>query len=292
MTASSLNPVLYAATVAGKRFEEQLVAANSGRFPAISLFPQVYWKARSAGHSDADLRALLRAHDVAVSAVEPLLNWVPGEHFPGSSLMPKQMPSEDAFYRLAEAVGARELVVAWARKKHLPENQLVDAFAGLCLRAARHGLRVHLEFLPWTQVQNIEVALRIVAAAAQPNGGVMFDSWHHYRSGLGNAALSKINGRLVTATQFSDAPAKAGWILQLETLRERRLPGEGDSDISGMMSALLASGCTAPWGVEVFSSRLQKHDAKTIGTMARASLDRCLGKSNSGSTTNEHRDSA
>lgn len=278
MSATLPNPVLYAATVAGKRFEEHLVAANSGHFPAISLFPQVYWKARRAGHSDADLRAMLREHGVSVSTVEPLLNWVPGEHFPGSRLLPRHMPSEEAFYRLADAVGARELVVAWARKKRLPENQLVDAFAGLCLRAARHGLKVHLEFLPWTQVQNIGVALRIVAAAAQPNGGVMFDSWHHYRSGVGNAALTGINGQQVSATQFSDAPAKAGWIPQLETLRERRLPGEGDSDISGMMAALKASGCTAPWGVEVFSSQLQKLDAKTIGAKARASLDHCLGQ--------------
>lgn len=285
---TSIGPVLYAATVAGKRFDEHLVAANSGRFPAISLFPQVYWKARQSGHRDADLRAMLDAHGVVASTVEPLLNWVPGEYFPGSQLLPKHMPAEETFYTLAEAVGASDLVVAWARKKRLPEQQLVDAFGGLCQRAARHGLKVHLEFLPWTQVQNVEVALRIVTEAAQANGGVMFDSWHHYRSGFGNNALAGIDGRWITATQFSDAPTKAGWIPQLETLRERRLPGNGDSNVTAMISALRASGCTAPWGVEVFSSALRKLDAKTIGAMARTSLDRCTEQMNRGGATNDH----
>ncbi|MGH8458454.1 MAG: sugar phosphate isomerase/epimerase family protein [Nevskiales bacterium] len=277
---NSAGLILYAGTVAGKRFDEQLVAARSGRFSAISLFPQVYWKARHAGHSDADLRAMLSEHGVTVSAVEPLLNWVPGEAFPGSSLLTKHMPSEDAFYRLADAIGASNLIVVWARKKRMPENQLIDAFGGLCQRAARHGLQVHLEFLPWTQVCNIKVALRLVTAAAQANGGVMFDSWHHYRSGGGVAELQGIDGRLISAVQLSDAPEKAGRFLQIEALRGRRLPGEGDINLPAITQALLTCGCAAPWGIEVFSSRLRKLDATTLGAMARASLDRCTPISN------------
>ncbi len=267
--------VLYAGTVLGKSFHEQLEAARSGRFGAISVFPQVYHQARKQS-SDADLRAALKDHGLVVSAVEPLLNWVPGEAFAGSRCLPYLLPFADDFFRIAEALEAQSLVIAWARKKRLAESQLIDAYAALCLQAARHGLNVHLEFLPWTQIADAAAAVRIVTAVAQDNAGVMFDSWHHARSGMSDAQLQNIDASAITAIQLSDAPAEARRFPQLETLRERRLPGEGDIKFAELLRTLASRGCRASLGVEVFSSTLRRCPAREIGRRASASLDTTL----------------
>ena len=67
------------------------------------------------------------------------------------------------------------------QRSKLPE--VVVAFARLCERAAAAGLRVDLEFLPWTIVPDLRTALQIAREADQANAGVMLDCWHFYRGG-------------------------------------------------------------------------------------------------------------
>jgi sugar phosphate isomerase/epimerase len=60
----------------------------------------------------------------------------------------------------------------------------------------------------------------------------------------------------VTAVQVSDAPAAAADDLVEETMRHRRLPGDGDLDLAGFLRALDRTGTAAPLTVEVLSTDL------------------------------------
>ena len=269
----SLGPddlVLCAGTLGHVGLEERCVVAAEAGFTGVSLFLGDLQRLRDAGRSDADIRALLRDHGLAVAELDPLMSWVPGAGLgAGASEEGEGFFGfgEADFYAAAELVGARSINAVLYSEKPVPTDTVAEAFAGLCDRAKEHGLLVHLEFLPWTQLRDVHAALAIVEAAGRENGGVMFDAWHHFRSGVENAALEVVAAR-VTAIQLDDAPAQAEEDLVAETLQRRRLPGEGDADLVEMMRRLGAGGCRAPVGVEVFSDELKKLPARETAQRA------------------------
>jgi sugar phosphate isomerase/epimerase len=258
--------VLCAGTAALSGFAERVAAAAAAGFAGVSLFPSDYRRAREAGLSDAALRGVLRDHGVVVAEIDPLLDWLPGQRADAGVLAVGRAflaAGEDEFYAIADALGARSINAALADPGDRPFDEIAGAFAALCDRAAAHGLLVTLEFLPWTRIRDAATAAAIAGRAGRANGGVMLDSWHHFRSG---APAASIDARRVFGIQLSDAPRAAEPDLVDETLHRRLVPGEGDADLAALLRHLEAGGCTAPIGVEVFSDALA---ARPVGEVAR-----------------------
>jgi sugar phosphate isomerase/epimerase len=243
--------ILCRGTIAAAPMRERVEAASGAGFGAISLFAADYRDARDSGYSDADLRLLLADHGLEIAELDPLLRWIPGQ--PDAE---KGLDDEARFYEIAAALGARSLNVALGAPGAVPMGIIVDAFAGVCDRAREHGLLAHLEFLPWTAIGDFETAMQIVDEAGRENGGVMFDTWHHARSGLSDTALDRADCGRVIGIQINDAPAQAEENVVLETLNRRRIPGDGDIALADILSRLRRGGCQAPIGVEVFSEDL------------------------------------
>ncbi len=269
----SLGPsdlVLCAGTVPQAGFVERCAAAAEAGFSAVSLFLDDLKRARMEGFSDADLVAVLRDHGMAVAELDPLMTWMPGAELGGDASAEGQGffgYREADFHAAAELVGARSINTVLYADEELPQDAIAEAFAGVCDRGREHGLLVHLEFLPWTQVRDLPTALAIVEAAGRANGGVLLDAWPHCRSGVADAALEPAAER-VLAIQLDDAPTRAEADPVSETMQRRLLPGLGDADLVEMMRRLDAGGCRAPVGVEVFSSELQKLPARVAARRA------------------------
>ncbi len=277
MSRPGLGPddlVLCAGTLASTPLPERIEAAAAAGFQGLSLFLDDLEGARAAGHSDADLRARLADRGLAVAELDPLLTWAPGTEPPGDT--PREGQGffrwrEDDFYRAAEAVGARSINAALFASEPIPEDALAEGFAGLCDRAADHGLLVHLEFMPFAQIATLEVALRLVEAAGRPNGGVMLDAWHHFRGG-GKPDAVRSHARRILGVQLDDAPAAAEPDPVDETLHRRLLPGEGDAGVVELVRALREGGSPAPLGVEVFSDELAKLPPRELAHRAGDAL--------------------
>jgi len=248
--------VLCAGTVALSGLEERVAAASAAGFRGISLFVRDYQAARAAGRSDADLRSLLRDHGIQVAELDPLMNWVPGLELTASASADGRAffaTGERDFYAIADALGARSINAVLFTERRFELDALIEAFAGLCDRAREHGLLVHLEFMPFSEVRDVSVAEQVVTGAGRENGGILFDTWHHFRSGAPDAAIP---ARRVIGIQINDAPTRPEADPIEETSHRRLLPGEGDIDLAGLMARLAAGGCRAPIGVEVFSDAL------------------------------------
>lgn len=243
--------VLCRGTVPNAPFRERVELARATGFDGISLFASDYADARAGGLSDTDMRLILNDHGIEVAELDPLLRWIPEVHDTQQGLR-----DESEFYSIADGIGARSLNIAIGAPGEIPLEKIADAFAGVCRRANAVGLLVHLEFLPWSAVPNLEVALEVVQTAGAENGGVMFDTWHHARSGLPNASISALSAQNVIAIQINDAPAKPSPNLIEETMHHRRLPGDGEIDLVDILDRLRGGGCEAPLGIEVFNDEL------------------------------------
>ena len=135
-------------------------------------------------------------------------------------------------------LGASELLVAG---NDPDEQRLTEHFAELCDLAALYGLHPHLEFMPWTDVRNLQQAVRIVENAGRENGGVLVDAFHFDRSESRLEDLAKVAPSRLRYAQLCDVaglrPTDMAEILR-QARNERRFPGDGDCDLSGLLGCL------------------------------------------------------
>lgn len=261
-------------TIAHASFQELVAAAAAGGFNALSVWPQHYEGAHAAGLSDRDMRLMLENYGLIISELDPLLTW-----FPGADKAPIPPPlnyNEEFFFRIADSLGARSLNVIYPFRRRIDTEIAAEAFGRLCDRAVQHGLKVSLEFLPWSGIPDAKSAMEIVQQADRPNGGINLDTWHHFRGGHRAEELLALPGKAVVATQFNDAAPIAADDMQYEAMHRRLLPGEGAIDLVEIIRALDAIGSLAPIGVEVFSDELNKltpvQAARKVGDAIRVIL--------------------
>lgn len=270
-----LSPlVLSVMTSPGAGLVERVEAAAAAGYAGIGLRTGDRRRAHEEGLTDADLRAVLEAAGVEVVELEGLHRWgVGGE--PGEAAR----RHEERLYELADALGGRHVTATG--DLDLPHDQVVERFAALCDRAAEHGLRIALEFLPWTEVDDAAAAWAIVRDADRHNGGVLVDTWHHFRGAASDEQLLAIPAERIAAVQFDDArPEVVGTLLE-DTLHRRLLPGEGAFDLVGFVRTLVGHGVRAPMCVEVISDELAAlpiaEAAARTAAATRAVLARALG---------------
>jgi sugar phosphate isomerase/epimerase len=142
----------------------------------------------------------------------------------------------------AAALGARHVL---AINRDRDESRAAERFAELCVAAAPFGLRVVLEFLPFTATKTVEQADQLVATAGHPAGGVLVDPLHLKRSGGSPAAVAGLraaNPERYPYLQICDGPAEAppgrGLALYTEAVENRIAPGEGELPLAALLAAL------------------------------------------------------
>ena len=269
--------VLCAGTLLRATFLEKVRAAAAGGFRAITLWPQDYARARASGQSDAELRRILSDHGVSVADLDPLLTWLPEERAAAERSI-AGAAGEEEFYRIADALGARSLNACQGFGTSVDKSAAADALAGVCERAAAHGLIVTLEFLPWSGIPDAATAHEIVQRSGHPGATVMFDTWHHARGSNDLDQLRAIPGAKIGSIQINDAPLEPEADLVTESLERRLLPGDGELPLVEMLSVLDEIGARAPIGVEVFSKALDALPPVEVGRRAGAAARRVFAK--------------
>jgi sugar phosphate isomerase/epimerase len=232
--------------------EQRAAAAAEGGFKYLGWLGDAYAAERKAGRTDADVRAILHHHGVSVAEVEFLWGWATAGD-PGIDWHQQ----ESTLFALADVVGARHVNCGdiGLSGPILPLDDVVERFAGICDRAAEHGLLAGIEFLPWTEIPDAAAAWEIARRAGRVNGGVLIDTWHYFRGAADPAQLKAIPPDHVILIQLDDAGPAQGDAME-DTSYRRRPPGEGEFDLIGFLRMLDDWGVTAPISVEVMSAEL------------------------------------
>lgn len=257
---------LCASTIDDVSLTDRIDAAARAGYDGIGLRPGHVARALEEGMSIDEIRSELSVNGLELFEIGFLSDWWLPDGENGKSLA-----HEASLHRLKAALGGRHMIVIGG-----PMDGGLDAvaarFAGVCRRAAEHGLTVALEFLPWTDTRTIADAWRIVDAAGEPNGGVVMDTWHFFRGGSTPEQLAEVPADRIPVIQLSDGPtARSGTELE-DTFHQRRLPGHGEFDLAALFAALTAKGVTAPVGMEVLSDELRALDAGSVAARTRDAL--------------------
>lgn len=279
MTTTDLDRrVLWAANVRTKSFADRIAACRAGGFTHMSVFPIDWRQWTASGMTAHDMRAMLADADVRILAIDPFVQWTP--HF----AMPDGYDegyrafidvSDDDVFRIAEALDAEAINCVEGIGQPHPKAALIDAFGDFADRAASHGLRVTVEFMPISSIASLADAWTIVRAINRFNAGLCFDTWHFFRSDPDFALLDSVPGEAIFEVQLADATHA----LQAETLTEdllhhRRLPGDGEFDIARVAAVLHRLKAWRSVGPEVFADAMDARDAEAAGRACREALAR------------------
>ncbi|NBA95723.1 sugar phosphate isomerase/epimerase [Pseudomonas sp. R5(2019)] len=169
---------------------------------------------------------------------------------------------------IAAQVGARKLkCAAGLFEEGLDVGLMRESFAILCDKAMQYNVDVAIEFLPFSSVNTIDKALA-VATDIRPNGGLMVDSWHIARGGMGFEEISKIPVELIKGVEVDDADLNLVGDVFNDSTHHRKCCGEGELEIPVFVQAILDTGYRGPWGVELISAELRKLPLDVIAKRA------------------------
>lgn len=279
--ASSPSPTrgLWWGTVEGAPLLELIDAAGATGYRSISLSPALYAGARAAGVDDATLRSRLADASVEASIIDPLIRGLPGAREPHS--VPRRFRAtfefgEDDAYRVADAIGARAINVAHYLGEATPIAALADAIGAIADRAAARGLEVLVEFMPDGGIPDLVTAAAIVRAVNRGNVGLMFDTWHFFRTGADPAELDTLAPRTIRALQVSDALADVRGSWTKPPRIDRLQPGEGAIPLEDLLRRARANNPDVEVGPEVFDTSRLSDPAFDRARDAAIALDRLL----------------
>jgi len=227
---------------------ERAAAASRVGFTGLGIWHSDLAHLRSR-HSLPEMKQILADHGIRHLELEFLTDWfVDGERRTASDLNRRML------FESAAALGARHIKVGDFFKTAIPMPKLIEEFVQLCTEAREHGTRIVFEFMPFSRIDSLTLALELVQGAAQPNGGICVDLWHVVKLGIPYSAVAAIPPQYLMSIEINDGYLKAppGMDMVTETTCHRAFCGEGEFDVRGFTD-LLRPLYQGPWGIEVLN---------------------------------------
>jgi sugar phosphate isomerase/epimerase len=253
-------------------FKERIEAAARAGFKGVGLW-----------HSDLDhvlksytlpqMKRILDDNGMKYIEIEFLADWF---HPPGSEKRIASDKTRKLLFDAAEGLGGRHIKVGDFFKSECPMPRLIDEFAKLCQEAAKRGITIAYELMPFSVIDTLAQSRQLVEGAAQKNGGVIFDLWHIVKLGIPYDEVHKFPKQYYIGLEINDGYLKtpAGMDMVTETTSHRRLCGEGEFDIKGFLAKVPGSNYSGPVGIEVLWEGLRswplEKTAKTAFETTRA----------------------
>jgi sugar phosphate isomerase/epimerase len=181
---------------------------------------------------------------------------------------------------LAAELGARRLNVSGDDPD---AERVAERFARLCDLAAEVGIGVDLEFMRFRVVGNLPQALDVVTRAGRPNGRLLIDVLHLFRSGGTAQMLAEVPAHMIGSVQLCDAPRSDPTDAHIvdEARQGRLFPGEGELPLLEYLTALPRDLCLSvevPSGIShprlSPSERAARACAASRQLLASSQLDR------------------
>lgn len=165
-------------------------------------------------------------------------------------------------------LGARNVLVCGFDPER---SRLAANLAMLCDEANDRGLRMMLEFLPYTHIRTLQDADEVLREIAPADAGILVDALHLSRSGGSPADLAGYDPALFSYYHLCDAPAAVPepGELRTEARGGRLYPGEGELWLAEFVAAFPPGAAAA---IEAPSAR---HAARPFEERARLAAEAC-----------------
>ena len=238
-------------------FVERCRAAAAAGFTGIGLHADDLPRTVASGLDVAGMQAVLADTGLRVVEIEFLGGWALDDR---SGRAGVAQCAGSRRWRMLSVVGmsapassAAASRSTWARREDGWRSSPDDSRDAACRSPWRRS--------PGPCWQGPTAVPELLRQVQAPNLGQMVDVWHFFNNGGTPDALTGP----IAAVQLNDGPRVHGDYL-VHARAARRLPGEGELDVAGLLRAVLRNGFTGPWCVEVNTPEFR---ALPVGEAAR-----------------------
>jgi 2-keto-myo-inositol isomerase len=222
---------------------EVLRVARTTGWDAVELRRLDFERAEARGQSEAEVLELVRASGLAVAAVGVTSGWMFAAGAERQRLL-------DLFERSCVAAASLHcpIVMSPVDKERGDVGRAAASVHDVGAIAARHGVRVALEFNSQAeQFNSLESVREVLAMADQPACGLLLDTYHLQRSGRGGRGFAEVSRSEIAYVQYSDVAAQR---LQPGYTLDRLPPGQGCVAFDEIFGLLTEKGYTGPLSYE------------------------------------------
>ena len=261
-------------------FDEKLRATRLAGCDSMSLMPADIQDMEASGLSLSDIRAKAADAGVTISRLDPLNTWSRrwvSDNMDDSYTL-KTATTAREFFRLCEGVGSTKASLnAMFPLDSMTLEEITEDFIATCKHGAEYGVSIDLEFVPLWGLPSLEMAWQVVRDADQPNGKLVYDIWHHVRSGSKAETLCEIPGEKISCVQLSDGPLTlpAGVTVK-DNCYDRKWPGDGEFPSTEILQILDENGGLNEVGAEIFSPMLQGVSTEEIARLSKETVETVL----------------
>jgi sugar phosphate isomerase/epimerase len=212
------------------------IARETG-WDAVELRRIDFARAKERGESPESVLDLVRRSGLATACVGVELGWM----FATGDERARLLRAFDESCGWAKALGCRTVMSPVDRGRG-EAARAAESVAEVGDIAARHGVRLALEFNSLCEQFNTLASVReAVAAARHKHVGLLVDAYHMGRSGGRPADLDEVAGADIAYVQFSDVPRSG--LVPGQALN-RLPPGQGSVPFPAFFTAIARKGYT------------------------------------------------
>lgn len=230
-------------------FRDRVEAAARVGYAGVGI-KQADLRRTLARHGYSGMRAILEGNGIRHLELEALFGW-------WTTGATRQRADADLDLLLATAaeLGAARIKAAGDfTGASCPLEAMHDAFQGLARAAQAVGTTMALEPIAFSSIPDINTALAVIGASAGRGGGLMLDAWHVNRGQMPLKQIAGLAPGVLVGVELDDGTLEQIGTPIEDTLDRRRLCGEGEFDLAGLVAAARQAGYNRPWGVEIIST--------------------------------------
>ncbi len=214
-------------------------------------------------HSLKDMKKIFDDNGIKHIELEFLQGWfADGEEKKASDIERKK------FFEAADVIHPHHIKVGSFVKTSATMQKMIDSFAELCADAAKRGILIGFELMPFCDIDSIEKGMQLVDGAGAKNGGICLDLWHLAKLKIPYEKIARMPLRAITSIEINDGTHECSWSLHEDTINHRLLCGQGEFDPKRFVAEMLKTGYNGPWGIEVLNAELRKKPLNEIVTSA------------------------
>jgi len=266
----SINDV----TIRHAPYAERFKIARQAGFTGVEIWMD---EAREYAKDHGGLESvagLLRENDLRLDQVLLLKDALSPNHVKDRK---NYLKDAEQLFRDTTIVGGKTVVVC-ATFGTTDVNEAVGLFAELCDLAGVYDLRLALEFIGWAEtIKDLRTARTIVEKADRKNGGILYDTLHHFFGGTSMKDLEDVPTDLLFAVHIVDVKRMNLPILEIS--REHRLfPGKGEVPIQEILGILHSKKYDSTMALEMFSNDYWKRPPLDVAREGFESMSQMVSK--------------
>lgn len=252
-------------------YETQLKVSSQSGFQSVGLLMTRLEEYLYSGHTLDDARDCLKKNNLKASELVFLPDWMSAKGKARKQILARA----EYVCSLMEWLDCPILNANTLGGEQYNLSLIQENFNEICKIGQKYGIKIGLEYLPWTSVDTIKKAWEIVSGVNCSNGGIIIDTFHYFKGHPSREELKEVPIEKVFIVHLDDVEDVEADLLTL-TRKHRLPPGEGIFSFDEVLEYLFAGGYEGYYSLEILNHNHPLQDPVELASRVRLSTENLL----------------